>query len=283
MQKPSVVLVATPIGNLQDLSGRAIEVLQAADIIACEDTRRTRALLTHFGISGKSLVALHAKNEFTHAPHLVEKAVQESLCIAVVSDSGMPGVSDPGQAIVQAAHNQNVLISVVPGASSVVAAIAASGFPGAAFSFLGFLPMKGSKRTRAIEQICQSQAMTAFCEAPQRVMKTLQEVRAMCGGGREVVMARELTKLHEEILRTNIDGLIERLGMQPIKGECVIVVEGNSADRGEALDDAILRALEESIRDGATQRDAILHVADLLEVKRNRVAKLAIEHFRSKK
>jgi 16S rRNA (cytidine1402-2'-O)-methyltransferase len=233
-------IVATPIGNLQDLSARAVETLRACDRIAAEDTRRTRGLLTHFGIGGKPIEALHAHSTAEDVGRLVERMV-EGEHIALVTDAGTPAVSDPGGEVVRAAIARGVRVVPIPGASAVLAALTASGLASdAGFRFVGFLPRDGVGRGEAIARICETPEPVVLFEAPSRTTSTLADLAAATPE-RAACVARELTKLHEEIVRGTCRALaaLEREWI----GEIAIVLGAHMPEAREAaVDDAALDA-----------------------------------------
>jgi 16S rRNA (cytidine1402-2'-O)-methyltransferase len=220
-----LVLVGTPIGNLGDLSPRAAAVLAAADVVCCEDTRHTRKLLTHAGITARRLVALHEHNETAAAPGLVAMAAGGAM-VAVVSDAGLPGISDPGERLVRAAAAAGVRVEVVPGPSAVLAALVVSGLAADRFCFEGFLPRKGRERGVRLASIASEPRTIVLFEAPHRVRQTIAQLADVCGGDRPVAMARELTKVHEEVWRGTLAGAVSYLADREPRGEYVLVVGG---------------------------------------------------------
>jgi 16S rRNA (cytidine1402-2'-O)-methyltransferase len=228
---PVLVVVGTPIGNLSDVSDRAKTVLEAADLVVCEDTRRTRALLSHLGLKGKRVLALYGGRERQRSETALQ-SLRSGELVALVSDAGMPLVSDPGEDLVRLAIENGFPVSVVPGPSAVLAALVVSGLPTGRFCMEGFLARSGASRREQLARIARSGATTVFFESPQRLGKTLQDLAEVCGPNRQAVIARELTKLHESVLRGSLSGLIEALDSQEeIKGEIVVLVGG--APRGE--------------------------------------------------
>ena len=217
----TLYIVGTPIGNLEDITFRALRVLKLVDLIACEDTRRTQKLLNYYGIR-TATTSYHEHNEMTRAPELIIELEQGS-DIALVSDAGMPVVSDPGYRLVKLAVRHNVPVVPVPGASAFLAALAASGLPVDKFRFLGFLPSKASQRRRALEEAKTSQKTLVFYEAPHRMMEMLADARKILGD-RPVVLAREVTKVHEEFLRGTAAELLDTLKKKPAKGEFTVLV-----------------------------------------------------------
>ena len=226
----TIYLVATPIGNLEDITLRALRVLKEADLIACEDTRQTQKLLNHFGITTRT-ISYHEHNEAARARELVEQA-QQGRSIAIVSDAGMPGISDPGYRVVFQALEHNIPVIPVPGASALVASLAASGLPTDSFRFHGFLPAKQGQRRRMLEEIRASSQTEVFYEAPHRVAETLQDVVEVLGPSRPVVVAREITKLHEEFLRGRADTVLQQLQQKEVRGEITLLI-GKATEEAE--------------------------------------------------
>jgi 16S rRNA (cytidine1402-2'-O)-methyltransferase len=214
-------LVATPIGNLQDITLRALRVLKEVDRIACEDTRHTLKLLTHFDIH-KSLVSYHEHNELTRAPELV-LAMEKGAAIALVSDAGMPLVSDPGHRLVTLAIRHHIAVIPIPGPAALLTALSASGLPNEEFVFLGFLPARSGERQRALERLRIEDRTLIFYEAPHRIADTIADAAAILGD-RPACLAREITKLHEEFRRGRLTELFQTLEAHPAKGEITLVI-----------------------------------------------------------
>lgn len=269
-----IVLVATPIGNLGDLSPRAVETLAGADVVCCEDTRRTRQLLTHTGIRGRRLVALHEHNEAATAARLVEQAASGAV-IVVVSDAGLPGVSDPGERLVRAAVEAGVDVNVVPGPSAATAALVGSGLPCSRFFFEGFLPRKGGERDARLATIAAFPDTVVLYEAPTRVARTVDDLAGRCGDGRPVAFARELTKLHEEWWRGTLGEARAWLAGASPKGEWVIVLGGAPQKRPDVDDETLVAALQVHLDAGADRRSAIAEVVSETGAARRRVYQLA--------
>ncbi|HEY6969737.1 MAG TPA: 16S rRNA (cytidine(1402)-2'-O)-methyltransferase [Candidatus Angelobacter sp.] len=215
-------VVATPIGNLEDITYRAVRVLKEADLIACEDTRQTRKLLDHYGIE-KPMVSYHEHNEMERARELAAK-LEAGAIVAQVSDAGMPGISDPGYRLVKLAVERGIPVIPVPGASAVIAALAASGLPTDAFEFRGFLPAKAGQRRTALEQMRGLEHTVVFYEAPHRIAETMEDILQILGGRRPVVIARELTKLHEEFIRGMAMDVLENVRGRELKGEITLLI-----------------------------------------------------------
>lgn len=235
MSAGALYLVATPIGNLEDITLRALRILREADLIACEDTRRTGRLLKHFEID-KPLLSCHDRNEAERGRQLAQRAAQGE-AIALVSDAGTPVLADPGYRVVQAALAEGVRVVPVPGPNAAIAALAASGLPPHAFVFRGFLPARKGQRRKALAEAGRAAETVAFYEAPHRIVRTLADIADLLGA-RRLVLARELTKLHEEFLRGTADSILEQLRGRPsIKGEFVLLLgpaeKGGSAKSGE--------------------------------------------------
>ena len=275
MKAGRLVLVGTPIGNLGDLSPRAVEALAAADVILCEDTRRTRQLLTHAGIKGKRLVALPGHREAQSVAPVVGW-LGEGKTLAVASDAGMPAVSDPGARLVAAVTAAGFPVEVVPGPSAVLTALVVSGLPTERFCFEGFLPRRGAERTRRLNAIASQERTTVLFEAPHRLAATLVDLAEACGGGRRVAVARELTKLHEEIWRGSLRDAADRAAETEARGEYAIVVEGRDPGEAAPADADIEAAVRARLEAGQSARDAAHAVADELAVGRKRAYEMAL-------
>ncbi len=230
---PGLYLVATPIGNLEDITLRAIRVLKQVDLIACEDTRHTQKLLNHYGIA-KPTISYHEHNEASRAAALIE-SLKQGARIAVVSDAGTPGISDPGFRLISLAIEHEIAIVSIPGPAAFVSALVASGLPEESFCFRGFLPPKSGSRRRELEKIRQSPQTEIFYEAPHRIRETLEDVVAALGLNRCVVVARELTKIHEEFLRGTAGQVFETVKNRgEVKGEIVLLIGPVSGSEVEA-------------------------------------------------
>jgi 16S rRNA (cytidine1402-2'-O)-methyltransferase len=220
---PALYLVATPIGNLEDITLRAIRVLKEVDVIACEDTRQTQKLLNHYGITTRT-ISYHEHNEMTRAAELV-KEMQEGASVALVTDAGMPGISDPGFRLISLTIRHRLPVVPIPGASAFLAALVASGLPTDSFRFSGFLPAKRGERRAALEAIRNSPRTQVFYEAPHRIVEALSDVGEILGSNRHVVIAREVTKLHEEFLRGLAGDVLETLkSRDAVKGEITLLI-----------------------------------------------------------
>jgi 16S rRNA (cytidine1402-2'-O)-methyltransferase len=269
-----LILVGTPIGNLGDLPPRAIEALVAADAICCEDTRRTGRLLQHAGVPRTPLVVVN--------DHTEEGAVDGVLArlaagerVAVVSDAGMPGLSDPGERLVRAAIDAGHVVEVVPGPSAAITALVASGLPAGRFAFEGFLPRKGSGRSQRLADVADERRTVVLYEAPHRLARTLADLAAVCGPDRRVALGRELTKLHEEVWRGTLGEAVAWATSHEPRGELVVVLEGAPAPPPPTGDD-LESAVQARLDAGDTARDAATAVAVRLGVPKRAAYEVAV-------
>lgn len=275
-----LVLVATPIGNLGDLSPRAVEVLQEADLVCCEDTRRTRVLLSAAGIpAGDRLRSLHAHNETSRIPEVLA-AASNGRTVAVVTDAGTPAISDPGARLVAAAVEAGVRVSVVPGPTAVVAALVVSGLPTDRFCVEGFLPRSGSARRHRLDALVTDPRTTVALESPRRLASTLADLAARAPG-RQIAVCRELTKLHEEVWRGSASDAAEEFARRAVRGEVVVVVAGAGAGEevqggNAASDSELAQAVTAALATGLSVRDAADAVAKELGVSRRRAYAAAV-------
>ena len=254
----TLYLVATPIGNLEDITVRALRILREADLIACEDTRQTRHLLDHFGIS-KPMLSYHEHNEAARAAELIAK-IEAGANVALVSDAGTPLISDPGYRAAATAIAAGIPVVPIPGASAILAALAGSGLPTDEFRFCGFLPPRSAQRCKMLELFKDEDCTLIFYEAPRRILETLEDVEAELGA-RPVVVARELTKIHEEFLRGTAAEVRTQLAARPsVKGEITLLLGRpvKGADAGAASPEDEVRTLE---MEGLSRMDAVKRVA----------------------
>lgn len=259
MSAGELVLVATPIGNLGDLSPRAAAALAEADAVCCEDTRHTGQLLSRLGLRARRLISLHAHNERERTAEML--GLLEGGCrVALVSDAGTPLVSDPGERLVRGAIEAGHRVTAVPGPSAVLAALVVSGLDTSRWCFEGFLPRRGAERSARLAALAAADCPSVVYESPQRLAGTLEDLRERCGAAREVAVCRELTKLYEETWRGTLGEAAARAREVPARGEHVLVLDGRAA--AVAPDDEIVaRAVNERIAAGAKRRDAAAEVA----------------------
>lgn len=268
---PLLYLVATPIGNLGEMSKRALDVLQEMDVVAAEDTRNTHMLLSQYGIS-KELFSLREHNENEASMHLIS-LMKNGKKVAYVSDAGYPGISDPGYLLVKNAIKEGIAVSTVSGSSAFINALVASGLPTDHFYFYGFLSKKGSEAKTALEQLIKREETLIFYESPHHIEETIKLMNKVFGN-REAVIARELTKLNEEYIRGTLDELAE-LDFSTLKGEMVVIVSGNNGNDNEITDEAIIKRLEFCLSKGISKKAAIEIVSDELKQPKNKVYKIA--------
>ena len=265
-------LVATPIGNLGDITPRARETLEQSALVCCEDTRRTGRLLHHLGVSARALAVC---NE--HTEHRLAKRVVDELAaghdVAVVSDAGTPGISDPGERLVHAAINAGANVSAIPGACAAITALITSGLPTERLVMEGFLPRRGQERTDRLTDIAAEHRTIVLYEAPHRIVRTLSDLTEICGGDRQISISRELTKVHEETIRSTL----AELRLEEPRGEYVIVIAGRPREQQTITEESIRNALEEPLSRGLSRRDAAADVARRLGIPRRQAYDLVIQ------
>lgn len=269
----TLVLVATPIGNLGDLSPRAVAALQGSSLILCEDTRHSGKLLSHAGISDVRLAVCNEHTE-TERSRDVVSVLDAGETVALITDAGTPGISDPGSRLVRVVLDAGHPVSAVPGPTAFVMALVVSGFDTSRFVFEGFLPRSGRERAARLSAIAAESRTTVLYEAPHRVERTIGDLADACGAQRGVAIARELTKIYESVWRGTLHDAVMHLGETAPRGEYVIVVEG-AAPRGEVSDDEIRSALHLALA-GNSRKDAVATVVGQLEVSKRRVYDLAL-------
>ena len=269
-----LVLVSTPIGNLGDMPPRAVDALKACALICCEDTRHSGKLLSYTGVSG---VRLAVANEHTEDARRDEVLglLASGLDVAVVTDAGTPGISDPGMRLVAAAIAHGHIVSAVPGPAALVMAVVLSGFDTGRFAFDGFLPRSGKERAERLAEVAAERRTTVLYEAPHRVQRTVADLAAACGPTRRVALARELTKLHEDVWRGTLGDAVAHVTEVEPRGEYVVVLEGAPKD-APATDDDIVGALRMALRSGADRRTAIATVMASTGAAKRRVYDLAL-------
>ena len=273
MSAGALVLVGTPIGNLGDLSPRAAEALAGADVVCCEDTRRTGKLLSLAGIERRPFVVLNEHTEERELPRVIER-IERGQRVALVTDAGMPAISDPGERLVAAVVEAGHAVEVVPGPSAAVAALVMSGLPAGRFVFEGFLPRKGPARRQRLAAVAAEPRTAVLYEAPHRLARTLADLVEVCGGERRVAVAREITKLHEQVWRGTLAGAVTWVAEREPPGEIVLVLAGAPV-AGPPGDDDIVAAVRSEMAAGSSARDAARTVASRLDVPRRRAYEIA--------
>ena len=272
-EKPLLYLVATPIGNLKEMSNRALDVLNDVDIIAAEDTRNTYMLLSQYGIK-KELFSLREHNEIEASKQVI-KLLKSGKKVAYVSDAGYPGISDPGYLLVKCALENDINVSTICGSSAFINALVASGLPTEHFYFYGFLSKKGNEAKKALEEMVSRKETLIFYESPHHIEETIKLFESVFSD-RKAVIARELTKLNEEYIRGMLSELV-KLDFATLKGEMVVIVEGNQSDSSEISDEQIVERLQFILSKGVSKKAAVEIVTDELKLGKNRVYKLAQE------
>jgi 16S rRNA (cytidine1402-2'-O)-methyltransferase len=274
----TLYLCATPIGNLEDMTFRAVRILKSVTLIAAEDTRHTRKLLSHFDIH-VPLTSYHEHNKMAKGPELVEKLLAGD-DVALVSDAGMPGISDPGEELVALAVGAGIPVVPLPGANAALSALVASALPTSRFMFAGFLPKTGARRKEILRALAIVPETLVFYESPHHLEKTLKDFLGAFGD-RQTVVGRELTKIHEEFVRGSLSELQEHFRMRPPRGECTLVVSGcpeSETKEAEPPDGASIRSeVENLVRAGANKKDAIKQIASQRGLSRNKVYGLMLE------
>ena len=275
----TLYIVATPIGNLEDITLRALRLLKEADLVAAEDTRHTRMLLSHFAIS-TPLVAYHQHSEAGQTANLVRQMADEGRTIALVTDAGTPGVSDPGVELVKAALAANILVVPIPGASAVLCALVGSGLPPARFAFEGFLPRTKGPRRAKLAALARTETRTLiFYESPQRIAETLSEMAAAFGPERPAAVGRELTKKFEEFVRGTLTEVSAHFAAHAARGEITVVIQGIGGDSDDEIEieavpaapPTVLEALSAALASGLSERDAVRLVSTDLKLSRREV------------
>jgi 16S rRNA (cytidine1402-2'-O)-methyltransferase len=267
--------VATPIGNLGDMSQRAVDALKEAEIICCEDTRHSGKLLSHFGVSGKKLIVTNEHTEYDARDEIVG-LVASGKSVALITDAGTPGISDPGERLVVAVVNAGFKVSAIPGPSALTMALVISGLPTSRFVFEGFLPRSGAERTERLAMATTESRTTIYYEAPHRLIKTLSDLTTACGAVRRVVIARELTKLHEEIWRGTLQDANMRFSETEPRGEFVIILEP-AKPPAPPTNEELLDAIRAEIAKGVSRKDSAARVSARFGVAKRTVYELALQ------
>ena len=271
-----LILCGTPIGNLEDMSPRAVRALQEADVIACEDTRRTRKLLSHFGISARSMAVYNEGNERRKATELLG-LIKAGRTVVLVTDAGMPGLSDPGYRLVKACADENVNVEAVPGPSAVITAVAISGLAPGRFVFEGFLPKKTAERRRKIAELVEERRTLVLFESPHRIEDSRADLLDVLGP-RPAALTRELTKLHEEVRRGTLDELLASVKADPPRGEITLVVEGAIHEHRSVVSPEELAGRARSLMEqGVERKEALAEVARSAGVRKREVFDALLE------
>jgi len=271
----TLYVVSTPIGHLDDITLRAIRILTDVDMVAAEDTRHTGRLFAHYKISTR-LIAYHEHNEARQTPRLIDR-LKAGNDIALVSDAGTPGISDPGYRLVTVALDSHIPVIPIPGASALVTALSVSGLPTDSFIFIGFLPHKKTRRTERLKALVDENRTLIFYESPKRILDFIKELESVLGD-RPVMLGREMTKLHEEFLRGRLSEIADQLAERgTIKGECTLLVAGNKS-RSSVPREVVRAALGNALTDrGRPLSATVKEVADQLSIPRNQVYKEALK------
>lgn len=268
-------LVATPIGNLDDMAPRAVEVLRSSAVILCEDTRHSGKLFSHFGVAGARLVIANEHTE-SDAAETMLTALAAGAVVSVVTDAGTPAVSDPGQRLVRAAIDAGNAVHAVPGPAAFVVAATLSGLPTQRIAFDGFLPRSGAERRNAVTAIARERRTTVIYEAPPRLARTVSDLRDACGGSRRIAIARELTKMHETVWRGTLDEAVVFTAENEPRGEYAVVIEPAPDTATDVTDDDIAAELRSRVTAGVSKRNAVDEVTTALGVPRKRVYAVSI-------
>ena len=267
-EQGTLYLVGTPIGNLNDISPRAINILANVSLIACEDTRQTRKIMNKYSISN-NLVSFNKENSLKKIPNLINN-LKEGKSIALVSDAGMPGICDPGEKIVNQVKSQGYDVICIPGACAAITALVSSGMPSSKFIFEGFLPKRKVDRDKILFEISKNEKTTIVYESPHRLKKLLRELLDFCGGEREIVVARELTKKFEEHVGNNIDSTIEFFKNKEVIGEITIVIKGIQKEKNEEINKSDLKKdLNELTNAGLSLSAASKYLAKKYGIKKS--------------
>ncbi|MCY6489420.1 16S rRNA (cytidine(1402)-2'-O)-methyltransferase [Leptolyngbya sp. GGD] len=271
----TLYIVGTPLGNLEDMTFRAIKTLQSVDLIAAEDTRHTGKLLQHFQIKTPQ-ISYHDHNRHSRTAELVDR-LQQGTSIALVTDAGMPGISDPGYELVKACAESGIPIVPIPGATAAMTALSASGLKSDRFAFEGFLPTKEQERRTHLETLIIDERSLIFYEAPHRIQKTLQDIATVLGEDRQIVLARELTKLHEEFWRGTVKAAIAHYTTTEPKGEFTLIVSGAEPNNVPLTEDVLKAELLALMQQGISRSQASRQLAQQTDLPRRHLYQLALQ------
>jgi 16S rRNA (cytidine1402-2'-O)-methyltransferase len=270
-----LTLIATPIGNLSDITTRAVDALANATIVCCEDTRRSGLLLQHLGISGKKFLVVNEHTEHDACEEIVA-ALHGGSNVALITDAGTPGISDPGERVVRAVIDAGLRVTSTPGPAALVMALVVSGLSTSRFVFEGFIPRSGVERTQRLSDIANEARTVVLYEAPHRLVRTLADLEVVCGPLRQTVLARELTKLHEEIWRGTLHDASHHAQITEPRGEYVVMLEG-AKPPAPPTDDELNNAIRDELSKGASRKDSAARVAAKYGVAKRRVYELALQ------
>lgn len=268
----TLYIVSTPIGNLEDITLRALRVLKEVDVIAAEDTRHSRKLLNHYGIT-KPMISYWSEKEKVRSEEIIEK-LRSGFSVAIISDAGTPGISDPGSVLIKRAIDEGIDVIPIPGPSAVIAALSVSGLSTEEFTFIGFLPPKAAQRQKKLHELVLEPRTLIFYEAPHRILDTLSDMKEIFGE-RNAVLAKEITKLHEEILRGTISEILDSLEKRTIAGEYVIIVEGKSME-AVSIEEA-LEEIKSLMKKGKGRKDAVRIVAEQYRLSKKELYDKSLE------
>ncbi len=269
----TLYIVSTPIGNLEDITLRALRILKAVDIIAVEDTRHSLKLLNHYGIK-KPLISYWKEKEKSRAAEIINK-LKEGNSIALISDAGTPGISDPGSFLINKAIEENIQIVSVPGVTAAIAALSISGLPTDEFTFIGFLPSKKSQKMKKLNELSREQRTVVIYEAPHRIIETLKEISEIFHG-RKAAIVKEITKLHEEVIRGNFPDILDNIMGTKIAGEYVLVIEGLSPVQNKNIDEALIE-LHSLMKKGFGRKEAAKKIAEMFGISKKELYDISIK------
>jgi 16S rRNA (cytidine1402-2'-O)-methyltransferase len=271
----TLYIVGTPIGNLEDMTFRAVRILQTVDLIAAEDTRHTGKLLQHFQVKTPQ-ISYHDHNRTSRTPELVDR-LKQGTSIALVTDAGMPGISDPGYELVKACADAHILVIPIPGATAAMTGLSASGIPSDRFVFEGFLPAKEKDRRSHLETLVTESRTMIFYEAPHRLLKTLQDISLMLGSDRPITLARELTKLHEEFWRGTVGDAIEQYQSRDPQGEFTLILAGATPTEIPLTESVLKSELQDLLKQGLSRSEASRQLAQQTALPRRQIYQLALQ------
>lgn len=274
VQSSTLYIVGTPIGNLEDMTFRAIQVLQQVDVIAAEDTRHTGKLLQHFQVTTPQ-ISYHDHNRASRTPELVDR-IQQGAAIALVTDAGMPGISDPGYDLVKACVEANLSVVPIPGVSAVITGLSACGLPTDRFVFEGFLPAKGQERRDRLDAIAVESRTIVLYESPHRLKQTLTDLAETLGTDRPITLARELTKLHEEFWRGSLQSALDHVEQQQPQGEYTVIIQGTTQSEPLLSESALKAELQDLIQQGLSRSQASRQLAQRTSLSRRQIYQLAL-------